>query len=114
MLFILWVDPFMSSWEALVRYGYGSKLQGTSLECGPALPPPPRGSPISQIISMLYFCPILWFNDPNARFGYVGDVGILAIGKDTKEITRMLQWELEDTLAWADRPQYRSTRTRLK
>ena len=97
-LFVLWVDSFMSNREALVRYGYGSKLQGTSLECGA-----PQGSPISPIISMLYFCPILWLNDPNTRFGYADDVGIVAIGKDTKETTRILQWELEDTLDWGRR-----------
>lgn len=32
---------------------------------------------------MLYFCPIVWLNDPNVRFGKADDVGILAIGKDT-------------------------------
>ncbi|PNP37739.1 hypothetical protein TGAMA5MH_10340 [Trichoderma gamsii] len=95
LLFILWVDSFMSDREAFVRYGYGSRLSGTRLECGA-----PQGSPISPIISMLYFCPILWLNDPGSRFGYADDVGIMAIGKDTRETTRMLQWELEDTLSW--------------
>lgn len=72
--------------EALAHYGYVFKLQGAKLECRA-----PRGSPISPIISILSFCLILWLNDPNVRFGYANDVGILAVSRDTNETTRKLQ-----------------------
>lgn len=66
-----------------------------ALECGT-----PQGSPISPIISMLYFSPILQLNDPDRRFGYADDVAITAVGETTAETTKKLQWELEDTLKW--------------
>ncbi|KKO96446.1 hypothetical protein THAR02_11453, partial [Trichoderma harzianum] len=97
-LFVKWVDSFMSDRKALVRNGYGTTLPETELECGA-----PQGSPISPIVSMLYFSPSLKLNDPNTRFGYADDIGIMAVGADTKETTQKLQWELEDTLNWGDR-----------
>lgn len=93
--FIKWVDSFMSDRLALVRDGTGSTLPSTRLECGA-----PQGSPISPILAMLYFCPILKLNDPDKRFGYADDVAIMAVGRDTRETSRMLQWELDDTLKW--------------
>lgn len=95
ILFVRWVESFMSNRKALVRNGYGTTLPETELECGA-----PQGSPISPIVSMLYFSPILKINDPSTRFGYADDVAILAVGADTKETTRKLQWELQDTLDW--------------
>jgi hypothetical protein len=76
----------MSDRDVFVRYGYSSRLSGTRLECRA-----PQGSPISPIISILYFYPILWLNDPSSRFGYADDVSILAIREDIKETTHMLQ-----------------------
>lgn len=94
-LFIRWVESFMSDRKALVRNGYGTTLPEKELECGA-----PQGSPISPIISMLYFSPILRINDPDNRFGYADDIAITATGESTAETTRKLQWELDDTLKW--------------
>jgi hypothetical protein len=40
---------------------------------------------------MLYFCPILKLDDPSTRFRLADDVAIMAVGKNVKETTRMLQ-----------------------
>ncbi|EHK21786.1 uncharacterized protein TRIVIDRAFT_151788, partial [Trichoderma virens Gv29-8] len=89
ILFIKWVKSFISDRKALVHNGYSTTLPKTELEYRA-----PQGSPISPIVSILYFSPILKINNPNVRFRYTDDVAILAVGADTKETTRKLQWEL--------------------
>ncbi|RFU78527.1 reverse transcriptase [Trichoderma arundinaceum] len=51
---------------------------------------------------MLYFSPILKLNDPERRFGYADDVAIVAFGDNTVETTRILQYDLDDTLGWGN------------
>lgn len=96
--FIKFTESFMDQRLAAVRNGNGSVLEATALDCGA-----PQGSPISPILAMLYFCPILWmgkYSHPNRRFGYADDVAILAIGGSTEETTAALQYEVEVTTRW--------------
>lgn len=83
--FIKWVESFMSDRMALVRSSTSFTLPRTRLECR-AL----QGSPISPILAILYFSPILKLNNPNKRFSYADDIAIIAVGRDTRETSRML------------------------
>ena len=69
LLFIKWVESFISDRSALIRNGQGGTLPKICLECGA-----PQGSPVSPIISMLYFCPILRMGEPASRSGYADDM----------------------------------------
>jgi hypothetical protein len=75
ILFFKCVESFMSSILTQVRKGDGTALPGILLECGA-----PQSSPISPIILMLYFSPILRLGDSPSRFGYADDVSETVVG----------------------------------
>ncbi|PTB47361.1 hypothetical protein M431DRAFT_102438, partial [Trichoderma harzianum CBS 226.95] len=47
----------------------------------------PQGSPISPIVSILYFSPSLKLNNPNTYFRYADNISIIVVGTNTKKTT---------------------------
>ena len=92
---VKWVDSFMSSRSARVRFKE-TTTDDLPLHCGL-----PQGSPVSPILFLLYTQPIYRLGEQQQqRFGYADDVAMLQIGDTIEETTGKATEDISSLVSW--------------
>jgi hypothetical protein len=89
-----WAGSFMDDRSACVRY-QDTITPLSPLQCGL-----PQGSPVSPILFLLYTEPIYRLSNPQGRFGYADDTGILCTGDTVEETAAAASRSVEEMVRW--------------
>lgn len=88
-----WIQSFLKSRKARVRYKYGA-TEPKTLECGIS-----QESPLFPILSLLYMLELL--AGSSVRFRYGNEIALLDAGKTTEEAEAIAQQEVNNIIKWA-------------
>lgn len=84
---VQWIQSFLHERSTIIK----TKEHSTA-----PIPTPngiPQGSPLSQVLYLFYNADLLedlTFEESGTAMGYIDDIGILAVGKDTEETSELL------------------------
>ncbi|KAI1006775.1 hypothetical protein K3495_g1438 [Podosphaera aphanis] len=91
-----WTASFLSDRLVQVRFP-GGVTSPKNLVCGV-----PQGSPIFQLLFLLYLAEPMRSRNTRARFSYADDIGILGFGRSINESAAAAQDEVNSLLKWAN------------
>ena len=91
---VRWVASFATGRTVSIRLD-GELGPPTDIQCGL-----PQGSPVSPILFMLYLAPLFRLGNPDTRFGYADDIGMLATSMSLEANSQALSDSLQQAIDW--------------